>query len=500
MYQTERIHQATDPFTVVYLVSILSSKANTMTGFNYLGTIDDVVQRYPWRFKITQDLLNHSLATQLIDGRPLLINDGYLVLHPVAQSAIMDRENLLWTLISEGFVNVLSRGYGVYGLHDMPEKMQSTIESFDLLVNGRIDGAPAWNELKKQLKKIDQHLNAFDASISWPSFDSGSGFIALADRILQRQSTARSLGLGWSIKTRVLHDFLRRFIDRMQGDKSGPRNYWEKLAKEFADRPGYTSRPDNFVLSMMNLVNEMYHYNFGIMLAAETDSTISVETQTSPAFDDLLVVKDVLIEQVKDIPRLRIPRSILTAPPAKLGQLLHEDKAVGKARLEWLDKKHRFNPNENSVSGPSVQEMRDAAEEYSRRLSEHLHLSIKYSSSESFLGFCAANVTSDIRGAATAGIGVAAGAALESLAAGFGAGAIAYGTAYGLSMVQKKYVGTVTEKYRLWRLEKEILPPKLLQQSKAMIERIKHRRVPSAIVIDQSIARELAKNIDRFRA
>jgi hypothetical protein len=162
--------------------------------------------------------------------------------------------------------------------------------------------------------------------------------------------------------------------------------------------------------------------------------------------------------------------------------------------------KFRFNPNYQSLSGPSVQEMHGKAEEYSRRLSEHLHLSIKYSSSESFFSFCAANITSDVRGAVTTGVGVAAAAALESLAAGFGAGAIAYGAAYGLSMLQKKYVGTVTEKYRLWRFEKEVLPPKMLQQSKAMIERIKGRRVPSAIVIDQSIAQELAKNLDRFNA
>jgi hypothetical protein len=56
-------------------------------GFNYLGTIDDVVVRYPWQFKINKKRLEHSLATQLINGRPIVLNDGYLLQHEVGQEA-----------------------------------------------------------------------------------------------------------------------------------------------------------------------------------------------------------------------------------------------------------------------------------------------------------------------------------------------------------------------------------------------------------------------------
>ena len=116
------------------------------------------------------------------------------------------------------------------------------------------------------------------------------------------------MGLGSHVKTKVLREFLCRFIERLQQDKSGPRDYWERLAKQFAANPDYTAKPEKFVLSLMNLVNEMYHYNFGIMLAAETDVSVSVETQTSAAFDDLLVVKD------------RIHGGFLSSEPAGLAE------------------------------------------------------------------------------------------------------------------------------------------------------------------------------------
>ena len=56
-----------------------------MAAFSYMGIVDDVVLRYPWNFKITKKRLEHSLAVQIITGSPILINDGYFVLHPIVQ-------------------------------------------------------------------------------------------------------------------------------------------------------------------------------------------------------------------------------------------------------------------------------------------------------------------------------------------------------------------------------------------------------------------------------
>jgi hypothetical protein len=66
-----------------------------------------------------------------------------------------------------------------------------------------------------------------------------------------------------------------------------PRTLWENLAVSLADRSDVTSRPKQFVRALMNLANEIYHYNMGVMLSADLGMTVSVETQASSAFDDL---------------------------------------------------------------------------------------------------------------------------------------------------------------------------------------------------------------------
>lgn len=130
-----------------------------MQGYNYLGTIDDMVEKYPWRFNVTKDYFNHSLIVQIINGRPILINDGYLMLHPIAQKSIMDDEGLLWELINSnsGFINILSRGKNQYRLHEMPEIMKSNIESFNSLVNNEFPNVN-WQYMKENLCNLDKKL------------------------------------------------------------------------------------------------------------------------------------------------------------------------------------------------------------------------------------------------------------------------------------------------------------------------------------------------------
>src|SRR5690606_36645027 len=117
-----------------------------------MGTIEDIVERYPWKFKVTRARLEHSLAVQLITGSPVLLNDGYLTQHSVAQRAVLDQDGLLWAMMKAGYLRVMARGFQRFGLHEMPERMAAggNVNSFAELIN-KAD----WPNLRDSLEKID---------------------------------------------------------------------------------------------------------------------------------------------------------------------------------------------------------------------------------------------------------------------------------------------------------------------------------------------------------
>lgn len=467
-----------------------------LKGLNYLGTIDDVVERYPWRFKYDTSRLNHSLAVQLLVGRPILLNDGYLVNHSMGQKAVMEEDGLLWAMIEAGFVRIMSRGGDRYSLHEMPEVMQSHIESFRLLVKNKIPNVPNWKDLRTRLEVIDKQLREQDNIIGWPRFDVGSGYRVLALKLLEQGSTVDSVGMRGTMSNRVFSDFLSRFVDRMQEDTSGARNYWEQLAKEYADTPGIKNRKA-FVRSLMNLANEMYHYNMGVMLSVDRDEPVSVETQASPAFDDLLVSKDILVDHIPKIPVLQIPQVVATAPPAKLVQVLRADLDldVAKARTHWVTLKRQYEEEGVEGSGTYEQELREAAEAYAATLSEHLHRHIDYRKSESLFDYVIGELTEKPEAIAASMLGETVGQLAGVLGAG---GVVGFAAGYIISRLHEHSVGVVTNKYRVLMLKNQMLPPQVVRKYQQVIERIKRRHIPSAIDIDKSRAQELVGRMKEF--
>ena len=310
-------------------------------GYNYLGTIDDVAVRHPWRFKLTESALNHSLITQLLDGRPVLLNDGYLVHHPLARQAVLDRNSLLWELMRVGFVRVMSRGGDDYTLAEMPYRM-SKVQSFFDLVHDQVKDV-RWKELRAALEETDQELRARGHLIQWPAFESGSGFQAFAQRILDRDSSPRSLGMGRHVRHEVLREFLQRYLVKIASDPVGPRDTWEKLAQRMSKQEGKTEDAKAFVTSLMNFATETYHYNMGVMLSAHYKVPVSVETQTSPAFDDLMVRPDILVDELPYYPRLHAPRVLTTVDPKRLASIVAETGSkLYTHRSAWIVRRNKW--------------------------------------------------------------------------------------------------------------------------------------------------------------
>ncbi len=442
----------------------------------YMGLLDDKAVDYPWNFRVNEETLKHLLVVELLHGHPVLVNDGYLVNNELASKAIANKEGLLWELIDEGFVGVMARGAS---LADLPERM-SHIKSFRER-SARSD----WPALQRHLGELDGRLAAIGNVVPWPKFHAGSGCLALARRLRDRGASAHSLGIGAHVRNGVLHSFLSEYVDRMESNLEGARDYWEQLVIRYAGDKANTNKPEDFKRAMMNLANELYHYNMGLMLSASGNATISVQTQTSPAFDDLLFPPGIkfLARDLANAPRIHVPRSIVNADPKKLRQILHEDLDVNRVRHAWMGLREAWEIASPEQRPLIEKELTLASREYSAKLSEHLGAHFKYETTEAFIDY--------VVGAAVTSIGASVGGLPGGLAG------VAIG--FGISQARKKLVGSVFKKYRVDVLQSELkIDASLAEQSRRVLNAIKRRRTPSTIELPRQIADTFAVQLKPF--
>jgi hypothetical protein len=475
---------------------------NLSEGFNYLGTIDDVAVRFPWRFTLTESALNHSLITQLIDGRPILLNDGYLVQHAIARQAVIDQQSLLWELMRVGYVRVMARGGDRYTLDEMPSRMQKVRSFFDL-IHGQVGGVE-WPVLQRALQDADGQLRPRGYLVDWPAFESGSGFAAFARRIRARGSQPRSLGMGRAVKPAVLNEFLDRFIDKMANDPVGPRDTWEKLAIHMARTSSQVDDAPAFVRSLMNFATETYHYNMGVMLAAHYKVPVSVETQTSPAFDDLLIRPDVMVDELPIVPRLNAPRVLATVDPKRLASIVSEPGSrIFEARTDWMARRaswERRRPAQSAAGRARARgELRDLQESgkaYAALLTGLVGKQVRYEQAEGMFHTVVGAVVKEggYRAATAAGMSTAAAAAAAGAPA-WGVVAAGVAAGYVVSTTQKKLLSGVVRKFRVQLLEKQFIPPEWIQRSQRVISRINARRAPSSIDLEPGMAHEIEREL-----
>lgn len=421
-----------------------------MTGYSYFGLLDDVLEQYPFDFKLNSKRLKFELSTQLIDGKPLILNDGYLVLHPVCSKSIQDMDGLIWHLITRGFITVLHRGGKDYRLDEMPEVMANkNIKSYQNLVTDKIPGFIKWQEYKKILSHIHDILEGTNGYQSWPPYKSESGFVALSKQLLENQITLHNasmngIGVCWS-KNAII-DFLQEFTETFDPRVSGPRNYWEHLAKTYSRKKTVTIRPKAFLRGMMGLSNELYHYNFGIMLSAHQKTPISVETRNSNCFRFLLSEREYIAEEAIKIPKLNVPLAVLTAPDIEIAKIYDNYRNVGKLRQEWL------NIKSNYTGDGDWDEVARVALEYSQEISTLLGGKINFGFKENLFGYTLGKITGEYRREASVTLGGAIAGSLFG-PAGTVAGMI---SGYIFARSQKHAIGKITDLFKIRILNKKL--------------------------------------------
>lgn len=468
--------------------------ATVRDSYTYMGLLDDSVSRFPWRFKVDAETLNYLLVVELIHGKPVLLNDGYLINNPLARAALLSRNGLLWELVRNGFVRVMSRGGDEFPLQDMPLRMAPTIPTFDAITHNRVAGAH-WPDIHDALTRLDGQLRRAKHLVAWPAFDVGSGFLALVENLRERRASAHVLGLGRHVGKNTFTSFIDEVAERLARDTTAARTVWEQTAVKYAQDANHTNTPELFVHALMNLANEMYHYNMGILLTADHGANVSVQTQTSAAFDDLLIPPSLkfLLQDVPDLPRLHVSMSVMQVNPLILAGIVDEDTAVGEARRRWLLLRDAWEAAPSDLRATGTSELRDAGEAYAARLSEYLGPHFKFKESEELLEFVVGDVARVV-GAAAATVALAAAGAPAAIVAAGSIGGYAIG--YAITRVRKKALGSVFRKVRVQVLEKSFTMPRALaERSAQVLHTIKRRKVPSTIQITPSVATAFASKL-----
>lgn len=329
----------------------------TSANFTYLGTADDLVQRYPWQIEMNLENFNNMLIRKALLGERILINDGYLLNLPAARQALLQPEcSPLKALIESNFVRILSRNND---LVSMPTIMANKgVTSFAHLSKNN-----DWLILSKMLKKWQPKLQHIDNFIAWPKKHISHGFDTIMMRLFQKKP--QQLGL---IHTR--NDELLRVFENYQQqnihDKEATRTRWENAVKSELENSEHCKEK---ITELIGLACEGYHYNFGICLSnfsALENANIIVETRYSQAFDDFMEINATQQECLAEMPVLDIPKNLPLDKPELWKQVVDPFSDIADLQTTYKQSMSLY-----SAGQTSKEALEQAAKDYSLALSKH---------------------------------------------------------------------------------------------------------------------------------
>ncbi|WP_166424458.1 hypothetical protein [Paraglaciecola sp. 20A4] len=321
----------------------------------YLGTLDDVVQRYPWKIEMGQQQFNQMLIRKALLGEKVIINDGYLLNHPFARHALLNpTSSPLKALIEANFVQIMSRSGS---LLDVAEKMSAQgVESFQALQK-----SSEWPALQTMLKQWEPGLQRIENFIPWPKKHISHGFDNMLCR--SRELSVDTLGM-----TAVSDDDFQRVFDlytlKNVSDKEATRTRWEQACLQvLSDSPDAVTK----INELMGLACEAYHYNFAVCLSAQfSQRKILVETRYSHAFADLIQLGQPTESELIDIPSIQIPQKLTFDRPQLWKELVDPFSEVAGVQKEYQDVMEQFFAGQ--VNAKLVEEV---SLKYSKALSIH---------------------------------------------------------------------------------------------------------------------------------
>jgi hypothetical protein len=241
--------------------------------FTYFGLLDDFSERHKDAGVGSLPNLNTHLLTAALFAGPLLINDGYLLNHPILQHAVINPDSSpLCRLVESGFVRILTRNKGELGT--LANQMaDEDIESAQRLVR---QGTYRKN-LKPALDRWTERLGVGEPWVSfqdWPRAHVSQLFAGLATTAL-----GRAIDRTPEESRKPLVEFGKAF--QAEGP-SANRTAWERTASRRREEGKLHSDVHN---ALMLMANESYQYAWGCALS-EDGNDASVLTR-APLYLDL---------------------------------------------------------------------------------------------------------------------------------------------------------------------------------------------------------------------
>ena len=260
-----------------------------MSVITYAGIFDDSVDRYPWwSVRTDEQYINQQLMHNFIYDRKPLINDGYLITHPVLRKQIIEYDtSLAGSLFRSGNLILYHRGADSL---DIAGGLESTAKASGIRSHLDIIESGEWDQLGPAINALGKHAGVVKRC--WPGRNIGEAFYRLMERVLD--SGEAEIGLRYSSKCefeRVLQNYLMR--NGNDTNYTGARGLWTESAIdtvcEKSGAHGYMKRRQE----LMQIANECYHLAHGVCIqqdeARQEQNQVAVLTGQSGMFNDLIV-------------------------------------------------------------------------------------------------------------------------------------------------------------------------------------------------------------------
>jgi hypothetical protein len=295
--------------------------------YSYCGLLDDVVAKYNIDFR-TEDLFNKTLAKSMFFGGGLYINDGYLLLNPIAREQMADTSSLLSAMLRWGFVKIFTRCDSPDDLSVLPElPANQKVES-----HVQFSKSSEWASFRDDWKEIVEESWNKQHVVNWGKPRNHK----LQTWFLKNVLRYPPENIGVSCQPEMLKAILAEFL-AANPYFGAARTKFENACLLIVGRSGLPSeRQTRIVRQLMCIANEAYHYSFGASLTFQRGSAVAVDTTLSPAYNEFINRPEIEVRNFVSIPLFGIPASVELNTGERFEELLRFDGEGYKAKARFV--------------------------------------------------------------------------------------------------------------------------------------------------------------------